>query len=146
MNAVMTLREADSFSAIVRAFFPHQCQKGCRCRARAFSGCHAGHDMHKPVTAKPKAKITPAHQGKFPLRSPSPSASAYAAHPVKGPLRSPFHYALDLLALLWLPLLTMAAPREIIPKAKETQKSRQGKRPKSLMPLHDCLLLAPATY
>ena len=126
MNAVMTLREADSFSAIVRAFFPHQCQKGCRCRARAFSGCHAGHDMHKPVTAKPKTKNTPAHQGKFPLTPLSSSASTCAAHPVKGrcALRSvSLHIAPDLLARLRPSLLTTAAPREISPQRRRLQKT-----------------------
>ena len=126
MNAVMTLREADSFSAIVRAFFPHQCQKGCRCRARAFSGCHAGHDMHKPVTAKPKTKNTPAHQGKFPLTPLSSSASACAAHPVKGrcALRSAsLLCAPDLLARLRPSLLTTAAPREISPQGRRSAKA-----------------------
>jgi hypothetical protein len=61
-----------------------------------------------------KAKIPPAHQGKFPPAPPSPSASAYAAQQVKGrfALRSTlFHYALDLFLLLRLSLLTT----EVVP-------------------------------
>ena len=120
MNAVMTLREAVSFSAAVRAFFPSTLWQGGQYSARIFSGCHAGHKMRKPFKAKPKAKNTPAHQGKFLLVPSSPCASAFTAHTVKGRYAlcsTSFHYALDLLARLQPSLLTTAAPREISPQS-----------------------------
>ena len=126
MNSVMTLREAVSFSAAVRAFFPSTLWQGGQYSARIFSGCHAGHKMRKPFKAKPKAKNTPAHQGKFPLTPLSSSASACAAHPVKGrcALRSAsLLCAPDLLARLRPSLLTTAAPREIFPQGRRSQKT-----------------------
>lgn len=116
MNAAMMLSEALSFSAVVRLFFPSSHWHGGHCLARIFSGCHAGHDVRKSVPAKPKAKTTPAHQGKFLSAPLSPSASACAAHTVKGRCALRFaslHYVPDLLARLRPSLLTTAAPREI---------------------------------
>ena len=126
MNAVMMLHKAASFSAVVRSFFPSPLWQMGHCSTRIFSGCHAGHDVRKPIETKPKAKNTPAHQGKFPLTPLSSSASACAAHPVKGrcALRSvSLHFAPDLLARLQPSLLTTAAPREIFPQGRRSQKA-----------------------
>jgi len=126
MNAAIMQSEALSFSAVVRLFFQSSHWHGGHCLAHIFSGCHAGHDVRKSVPAKPKAKTTPAHQGKFLSAPLSPSASACAAHTVKGrcALRSAsLHCAPDLLARLRPSLLTTAAPREISPQGRRSAKA-----------------------
>lgn len=57
------------------------------------------------------------HQGKFPLESPTPSASTYGPHSCKGPPTAQsfaaLRFALALAPVLRYPLLAWTAPREI---------------------------------
>ena len=106
------------FSPAPHPSFPRMCRKRWDCQRWAFSRCLVNLDLFKDR----KAKNTPAHQRKFPPAPPSPCASAYAAHQVKGTLRLTT-LALDLLPLLRHPLLTTAAPGEILPQGRRYRKA-----------------------
>ena len=125
----MTQSEAVSFPAVVRSLFQRlHGGRGC-CHAHIFSVCLVARESWRAKTTKPKAKNTPAHQGKFHLVPSSSCASAFTAHTVKG------RYALcsalrndapDLLARLRSSLLTTAAPREISPQGRRSTKTAKA--------------------